>query len=88
MTTGSPDTAIRLTLFGRRYCHLCDEMLQALGTLRAHYPFDVDLVDVDADAELETRFGELVPVLAHGETIICHYHLDVARCTAYLESFR
>ena len=38
-----------------------------------------DEVDVDADAALEHRYGELVPVLvAPDGSEICHYFLDVA----------
>ena len=34
-------------------------------------------VDVDAEAELEARYGELVPVLiAPDGSEICHYFLD------------
>ena len=48
----------------------------------------VDWVDVDCDPALEAKYGEWVPVLTHGQTSICHYHLDPARLTAYLDSFR
>lgn len=84
----SGSTAVRLTLYGRTYCHLCEDMLAALAPLRARYGFDVDWVDVDSDPALEAKFGEWVPVLMHGETRICHYHLDAARLTAHLDSFR
>ena len=33
---------------------------------------------------LVERFDELVPVLMHGDTEICHYHLDAARLDAVL----
>ena len=37
-------------------------------------------------ADLEARYNELVPVLLHGETEICHWHLDEAVLRAYLEA--
>jgi thioredoxin reductase (NADPH) len=79
---------LRLTLYIRRYCHLCDEMLAALATLRAEFGFDVDAVDVDSDAVLEQRFGTLVPVLMHADTELCHYHLDTGKVRAYLAKIR
>ena len=79
---------MRLTLYGRTYCHLCEDMRAALEPFRAHYGFEVDWVDVDCDPALEAKYGEWVPVLTHGQTSICHYHLDPARLTAYLDSFR
>jgi len=79
---------LRLTLYGRSYCHLCDEMLAALATLRGEFGFAVDVVDVDGDAALEQRFGPLVPVLMHADTELCHYHLDAGKVRAYLVEIR
>ncbi|HKX37257.1 MAG TPA: glutaredoxin family protein [Burkholderiales bacterium] len=64
---------MRTRLYGRRWCHLCEEMAQALRAAGIAF----DEVDVDADPALEERFGELVPVLvdAHGNEL-CHYRLD------------
>lgn len=78
--------ALQFTLYGRNYCHLCDEMLAALETLRLEFDFAIEVVDVDSDAALEQRFGMLVPVLMHADTELCHYHFDAARVRAYLES--
>jgi len=68
---------MRLRVYGRSYCHLCDDMVAALSVLQAQLAFQFDLLDVDADPALETRYGERVPVLvdAAGEEI-CHYWLD------------
>lgn len=54
---------IRLTLYSRSYCHLCDDMLQALRRLHDEYTFAVDVVDVDADERLVEMYDEIVPVL-------------------------
>ena len=86
-----PDTdgaTLRLTLYGRSYCHLCDAMLAGLAVLRSEFGFAVDVVDVDTDAALEQRFGTLVPVLMHAGTELCHYHLDAGKVRAYLAKFR
>ena len=80
--------AVRLTLYGRTYCHLCEEMLVALAPLREEFGFAVDVVDVDTDAALERRFGALVPVLMHAGSELCHYHLDAAKVRAYLAKIR
>jgi len=77
-----------LTLYGRRYCHLCEEMATALAPLADEYGLAVVILDVDADPALEARFGERVPVLAHGDTELCHYFLDAGRVRAYLAEIR
>ncbi len=79
---------VRLTLYGRSYCHLCEDMLEHLQALRTDTHFNVEVVDVDSSPDLEDRYGERVPVLVHGEHELCHYFLDAAAVTAYLASFR
>ena len=77
-----------LTLLTRAYCHLCDEMRDAVGDVAARFGAKVTEVDVDADPALEEVFGERVPVLLLGSVgngiELCHYRLDHARVAAAL----
>ena len=79
---------MRLTLLTRAYCHLCDEMRDALAGVAGAAGFEVVEIDVDAHPALEERFGERVPVLLRGDpaggTEICHYRLDDAKLRAAL----
>ena len=50
--------------------------------------FEVEVVDVDSNPLLARRYGERVPLLAHGETELCHYRLDAAKVRAYLAEIR
>ena len=79
---------VELTLYGRSWCHLCDDMIAGLQSLQPARDFRVSVIDVDSDPALERRFGEKVPVLMHGERELCHYHLDVSAVTDYLRDFR
>ena len=69
-----------LTLLTRAYCHLCDEMRDALAPLADAHGATVVERDVDADPMLEARYGDGVPVLLLGgpeaNVEICHYVLD------------
>jgi hypothetical protein len=68
-----------LTLYGRTYCHLCEEMATALRELQAPLDFEFRIVDVDADPTVEELYGDLVPVLVDSKgDEICHYFLDIA----------
>ena len=75
------------TLYSRTWCHLCEDMLAALQAMAPQgRPFEVDVIDVDADPALEARFNELVPVL-YGrldQPELCHYFLDEAAVRRYL----
>jgi thiol-disulfide isomerase/thioredoxin len=79
---------VRLTLLTRSYCHLCDEMLEALAPIAAAHGAPVAVVDVDTDPALEAAYGELVPVLLAGDPgtarEVCHYRLDRPRVVALL----
>lgn len=79
---------MHFTLYSRSYCHLCQDMLDALLLLQSPgKPFTVDVIDIDEspDASLLARFDELVPVLFAdlAQPELCHYFLDeeaVRRC--------
>ena len=74
-------------MYSREYCHLCKDMLVGLQSLEGA-SFELDVIDVDSDAALEHRYGERVPLLAHGEVELCHYHLDAEKVRAYLAEIR
>ncbi len=79
---------IELTLISRGYCHLCHDMEVAIKPLAEEFGAQVTIVDVDANPDLEARYDELVPVLLHGETELCHYFLDEAKTREYLSGIR
>jgi hypothetical protein len=73
---------VRLILYQRDDCHLCD---LALGVLaQARIP-DFDSVFIDDDADLEARYGERVPVLRHQESAReLNWPFDAPTVTAWL----
>ena len=77
-----------LVLYSRPYCHLCEDMLQALERLKPQFDFALSVVDVDDDPELERRFGEVVPVLVHGERELARTRLDEGSLRVYLSRLR
>jgi thiol-disulfide isomerase/thioredoxin len=79
---------MHFTLYSRTYCHLCQDMLDALQALQSEARrFTVDVIDVDADEALVARFDELVPVLFGdlAQPELCHYFLDEHKVRQYLE---
>lgn len=79
--------ARKLTLVSRSYCHLCDDMALALAPLTAEFGVAVEVLDVDADPQLETLYDQLVPVLLYEGKEVCHYFLDVAKVRALCAGF-
>ena len=54
---------VRLRLYSRSGCHLCDQMRREVDELLADRPREWEVVDVDLDPDLARRYGEVVPVL-------------------------
>lgn len=55
-----------LTLYTRPGCHLCEQAEEHLRGLEFRYR----AVNVDSAPALRARFGDDVPVLAHGERVL------------------
>ncbi|MFX1672823.1 glutaredoxin family protein [Paraburkholderia sp. A2WS-5] len=77
-------TGAHLVLYGRAWCHLCEDMRAALEPLAAAAGAHIEVIDVDSDPALQSRYDELVPVLVCDGVELCHYRLDEARVRAAL----
>jgi glutaredoxin len=57
-------SSIRVVMYTRRGCHLCDEAWRMLQELRVRFDLELESVDTDGNAELVRLHGERVPVIA------------------------
>jgi glutaredoxin len=73
---------IRLTLYGRAGCHLCDEMRAAVDTLARELPIALQEVDVDTDPTLAAAYGAEVPVLCVNGRKAFKYRVDLSALRA------
>ena len=76
---------IKLTLYSRPECHLCEAFLADLMPM-LNADVVVETVDVDSSVALERRYGLRIPVLAAGEIELSGYPLNRERVQRYLES--
>lgn len=73
---------MRLTLYTRDECHLCDQAMDVLAAARAP---DYESVWIDGDADLEARYGLRVPVLREEESgVELGWPFDAAAVAAFL----
>jgi hypothetical protein len=63
-------------------------MAEALAPLATEWGVGVRYVDVDGDPAIASKYGDQVPVLAHGDTLLCRHFLDPQRVRAYLTEIR
>ena len=78
---------IRLTLYTRPGCHLCDAMKGIVDEIarKESEPITLRAVDISGDVGLERRFGTEIPVLLCGEQVIARVRTTR---TALLKSLR
>jgi glutaredoxin len=55
--------AIAMRLYSRPGCHLCDEMKVIVEALVGDFGVVLEEVDITKDPELESRYGQEIPVL-------------------------
>lgn len=82
-----------LILYTRGYCHLCHDMQALVESYSPQYNFELELREVDTQADWIAQFDELVPVLVTVDnqgiaTELCHYHLDVPKFLQFLAPYQ
>ena len=75
MTDGSP----RLSLLTRAGCHLCQTAAETLTRIGAEAGLVPEVVDVDADPELQAEYGDRVPVVLLDGREHSYFTVDVVR---------
>ncbi len=70
-------------VFGRRGCHLCDEMLEQLEPLcRGRVNLSVE--DIESRDDWVEAYSLKIPVLVVDGQEICHYRLDLEKVEVLL----
>ena len=54
---------LKLTLYTRRSCFLCDKMKAAIRHVADDIPLSLEEIDIDTSPELTARYGRDIPVL-------------------------
>lgn len=67
---------VRVTLYTRVGCHLCDVAKEVLDAVREELPFDLDVTDIDTDPALIALYTTEVPVVLVGGRKAFKYRVD------------
>ncbi|HJM89575.1 MAG TPA: glutaredoxin family protein [Dehalococcoidia bacterium] len=67
-----------VVLYSRPGCHLCEDALQLLESLRAEFGFALSEVNIESDPELERRFFVEIPVIELDGDVIVQAPIDAA----------
>ena len=78
---------MRVRLYGRSECHLCDQARDQLLAIRAAgAEFEIDEVNIESDARLLRRYLERIPVVEIEGVIVSELVLDVDAVRARLDT--
>jgi glutaredoxin len=72
----NPD--VRIDVYSRPECHLCDEAKDVIERVRRRFPFALNIVNIDADAELQSAYGTEIPVVFINGNKAFKYRVDEA----------
>jgi uncharacterized membrane protein len=57
---------IKVVIYSRRDCSLCQKAIEELNSLIAEIPHKIQIVDIDIDPELQRKYMERIPVVEVG----------------------
>lgn len=75
---------MRLTLYTRPGCHLCDEMKAVVRRVQGQVACELTEVDISRDEALLKRYGRHIPVLVADGVEVARTRVGVAELLAAL----
>jgi glutaredoxin len=77
-----------VTVYSRHGCHLCEDAVNTLESLKAELDFEIEIIYIDGNSELEKLYGEQVPVTHIGGEHHDFWRVDPIRFRSSLEKHR
>ena len=77
-----------ITIYSRQGCHLCDDAEIILESLREELNFEIEVINIDEDAELIKLYSDQVPVIHIDGIHHDFYKVDPLRFRSSLEKHR
>lgn len=77
-----------VTVYSRHGCHLCEDAVKTLESMRGELAFEIEIIYIDGDAELEKLYGNEVPVIHINGKHHDFYRVDPERFRTSLEKHR
>ena len=77
-----------VTVYSRHGCHLCEDAVNTLETMREELAFEIEIIYIDGNPELEKLYGNEVPVIHINGEHHDFYRIDPERFRTSLEKHR
>ena len=70
--------SIQVDIYSRPGCHLCDEAKEVIERVRRRVAFDLKVVNIETDQDLEKQYGDQIPVVFVNGVKVFKYRVDEA----------
>ena len=77
-----------VTVYSRHGCHLCENAVNTLEGMREELAFEIEIIYIDGNPELEKLYGNEVPVIHINGEHHDFYRVDPERFRSSLEKHR
>ena len=77
-----------VTVYSRHGCHLCEDAVKTLEGMREELAFEIEIIYIDGNSELEKLYGNQVPVIHINGEHHDFYRIDPERFRTSLEKHR
>mgnify|MGYP000862225488 FL=1 len=77
-----------VTVYSRHGCHLCEDAVKTLESMREELAFEIEIIYIDGNSELEKLYGNEVPVIHIDGEHHDFYRIDPERFRTSLEKHR
>ena len=77
-----------VTVYSRQGCHLCEDAVKTLEGMREELAFEIEIIYIDGNPELEKLYGNEVPVIHINGEHHDFYRVDPERFRTSLEKHR
>lgn len=77
-----------VTVYSRHGCHLCETSVKVLEGLKPELNFEMEIIYIDNNPELERLYGTEVPVIHINGEHHDFYKVDPERFRTSLEKYR
>jgi glutaredoxin len=77
-----------VTVYSRHGCHLCEDAVKTLEGMREELAFEIEIIYIDGNSELDKLYGNEVPVIHINGEHHDFYRIDPERFRTSLEKHR
>ena len=77
-----------VTIYSRHGCHLCEDAVKILEGLQPELDFEIEIIYIDGNPDLEKLYGEQIPVIHIDGKHHDFWRVDPERFRSSLEKHR